>query len=130
MFRTGDASHQHFKEPKDASKLADVTTGLISFLHRPLTYLHLPVPRSRDDVAYFSPLQPVLSLLVSHKTQLVLGLVHLTDGEAGAKKRIDAATSVVKGFGISTECGFGRRPEEHVIKLLSLMRSVSELVPQ
>ena len=130
MFRTGDAGHKHFKEPKDASKLANVTTALISLLHRPLTYLHLPVPRSRDDAAYFSPLQSVVSLLASHQTQLFLGLVHLADGEAGAKKRIDAATSVVKRFGVSTECGFGRRPEEQVIKLLSLMRNVSDLVPQ
>ncbi|CAF2845650.1 unnamed protein product [Rotaria sp. Silwood2] len=126
----GDASHKHFKEPKDMTKLADVATGLISLLHRPLTYLHLPVPRSRDDVEYFAPLQSVIPLLASHQTQLFLGLIHLTDGEAGAKKRIDAATKVVKGFGVSTECGFGRRPEEHVIKLLSLMQTVSNLVPQ
>ncbi|CAF3877528.1 unnamed protein product [Rotaria sp. Silwood1] len=126
----GDAGHKHFKEPEDMTKLADVATGLISLLHRPLSYLHLPVPRSRDDVEYFAPLQPVIPLLRSHQTQLFLGLVHLTDGEAGAKKRIDAAAKIVKGFGVSTECGLGRRPEEHVIKLLSLMKNVSNLVPQ
>ncbi|CAF4170908.1 unnamed protein product [Rotaria sp. Silwood2] len=126
----GDAGHKHFKEPVNMSKMVDIAMGLISRLNRPLTYLHLPVPRSRDDVAYFAPLQLAIPLLACHQTQLFLGLVHLTDGEEGAKKRIDAAAEVVKGFGVSTECGLGRRPEEHIIKLLSLIRTVSGLVPQ
>jgi hypothetical protein len=110
--------------------MADVIKSVLHLICRPLTYVHLPVPHSRDDVAYFAPLQYIVSLLTSHKVQLFLGLVHLTDGAAGAKKRIDAASKVIEGFGVSTECGLGRRSETQITELLSLMCTVSDLVPQ
>ncbi|NKY43746.1 hypothetical protein [Nocardia cerradoensis] len=47
-------------------------------------------------------------------------VVHATDGRDGALRRIAAAREIVDGFGIATECGFGRRPAEHIPDLLDL----------
>jgi hypothetical protein len=56
-----------------------------------------------------------------------LGLVHLTDGLEGAKRRLAAARRVVDvdDFGVATECGFGRRPAETVSALLELHQQVA-----
>lgn len=112
------------------AKMTDIIKSVMGLIHRPLTYVHMVVPRSRDDAAYFALLQSIVSLFTSHQVQLFLGLVHFTDGEVGAKKRIDTAAKVIKGFGVSTECGLGLRPKKQIIKLLDLMRTVSDMVLQ
>ena len=71
-------------------------------------------PRDRDDDAYFAPLT---DLKLHPETQLVLGLVHHTDGIEGTRKRMQAADKVVSGYGIATECGMGRRPPETIQEL-------------
>jgi hypothetical protein len=82
------------------------------------------VPRDRDDVAYFEPLKH-LKLLAT--TELYLGLIHLTDGVAGAKRRLAAANQVVANFGVATERGFGRRAPATIPQLLDLHREVANL---
>ena len=101
----GDAGHRHFVEPTDVSKLVEVANELTSRLKRPLNWIHLPVPKSRDDEAYFAPAR---KLNLSTDTELYLGLLH-SDGVAGANKRIEAALRHIPAFGVATECGFGRR---------------------
>jgi hypothetical protein len=86
--------------------------------------MHMPVPRDRSDDAYFAPLK---GLRLEPDTELYLGLIHLTDGVEGAKRRIAAAKRVVTDFGVSTECGFGRRPPETIPRLLELHRDVAAL---
>jgi hypothetical protein len=66
----------------------------------------MPVPRHRDDDAYFAPLRD----LDIGEAKLYLGLVHHTDGVEGARRRLATARKYITGFGIATECGFGRRP--------------------
>ena len=44
------------------------------------------------------------------ETELYLGLVHHTDGVEGTRRRMDAAAALRSGFGVATECGWGRRP--------------------
>jgi hypothetical protein len=44
----------------------------------------MPVPRNRDDHAYFLPLH---DLRISPETELFLGLVHDSDGTEGARRR-------------------------------------------
>ena len=121
----GDAEHAHFKQPADASKLADVANALSAGVDRPLTWIHLPVPRDRDDVAYFAPLG---DLALRDDTELYLGLVHFTDGTEGTERRVAAASSVVPSFGVATECGMGRRPSEQVRALLDIHAAVSDAV--
>jgi methionine synthase II (cobalamin-independent) len=118
----GDAGHQHFTQPTDAAVLVRVANALIDGLDRPLNWLHLPVPRERDDEAYYAPLA---DLRVGDETELYLGLVHRTDGMEGTQRRIAAASKVVPAFGISTECGLGRRPSETVPELLELHAAVA-----
>jgi hypothetical protein len=118
----GDADHKHFTQPKDAGKLANVANRLSHELSRTIEWIHLPVPRDRDDPEYFAPLS---ELDLNDRTGLFLGLVHFTDGADGTWRRIDTARRVVTRFGVATECGLGRRPPETIPPLLELHAEVS-----
>jgi hypothetical protein len=61
------------------------------------------------------------------QTKLCLGLVHLTDGLEGVKRRISAATAVTTNFAIATECGLGRRPRDTMDRLLELHRIAAQM---
>jgi hypothetical protein len=118
----GDFGHRHFVEPADTSKLVDVAGRLGDGLTRRLDWIHLPVPRSRDDRAYYAPLA---KLALPEPARLFLGLVHDTDGRRGAAARIRAAREFVTEFGIATECGLGRRAPERVPALLRLHADIA-----
>jgi hypothetical protein len=63
------------------------------------------VPRERDDAGYFAPLR---GLGLPARTRLYLGLIHHRDAE-GDRRRMDTARAAVGGgFGVATECGWGR----------------------
>jgi hypothetical protein len=83
----------------------------------------MPVPRERDDAAYYEPLE---DLRLAPATQLCLGLIHLTDGVAGTRRRMAAADRHARGYAIATECGFGRRPPETVAPLLRLHAELAD----
>ena len=119
----GDFGHQHFAEPRDATNLVAVTNALVRAAKRHITWVHLPVPRDRDDDDYFAPLA---SLEIDDGTELFLGLVHMTDGAGGTERRIAAARRHIDRFGVATECGFGRRPADSVAPLLHLHALVSD----
>ena len=118
----GDPGHKHVVEPKDTKLMVDFTNQLVAAIKHPIAWVHMPVPRERDDVAHFSPLK---GLKLDPQTELYLGLVHRTDGLDGARRRLAAAKKVVTDFGIATECGFGRRPPETVPDLIELHREVA-----
>ncbi|MGW4714396.1 hypothetical protein [Nocardia sp. NPDC004260] len=121
----GDFGHQHFAEPADTGKLAAVAGRILAGLERQVDWIHLPVPRSRTDADYFKPLA---DLVLPSGTDLYLGLVHATDGRAGGLARIEAARSVVREFGIATECGMGRRPAGQISTLLDLHAELADLL--
>ena len=118
----GDPGHKHVIEPKDTKLMVDFTNHLVTAIKHSIAWVHMPVPRERDDVGYFTPLK---GLKLAPETELYLGLVHGTDGLAGARRRLAAAKQVVTDFGIATECGFGRRPPETVPALIDLHREVA-----
>ena len=120
----GDAAHRHFVEPENVAKLVDVANRLYTGLRRPLHWIHLPVPKERDDTAYF---EPARDLRLPPGTELYLGLLH-SDGEEGARRRIAAALEYVPSFGVATECGFGRRQPETIEALLKQHAAVSKPV--
>jgi SAM-dependent methyltransferase len=122
----GDSQRRYFRQPADAGKLVQIAGALAGSLGRPLNWIHMPVPRDRDDEAYFEPLA---DLRLGPETELYLGLVHLTDGEEGARRRIQAAGRHVERFGVATECGWGRRAPSTVPALIELHRSVSAPLP-
>ena len=111
----GDSGHKHFCEPQDAGFLAAVTAAVLRKAGRPVNWIHMPVPKERDDGAYFEPLR---NLDLPATTELYLGLVHQTGGKEGTERRIDTAASIVDRFGVATECGLGRRPADSIPGLL------------
>ena len=121
-FCYGDVQHRHFTEPADARKLVEIANALSASLGRPLNWIHMPVPRGRTDGAYYAPLR---ELRLRPETELYLGLVHHTDGIDGTVRRIDVARRFTSGFGIATECGWGRRAPATLDELLRIHRELS-----
>jgi ubiquinone/menaquinone biosynthesis C-methylase UbiE len=121
-FCYGDVRHRHFTEPADAGKLVEIANALAASLGRPLTWLHMPVPRQRTDEAYYTPLR---ELRLRPETELYLGLVHHTDGLDGTRRRMEMASRFVSSFGIATECGWGRRAPATLGELLRIHRELS-----
>ncbi|HET8628711.1 MAG TPA: hypothetical protein VFL91_14920 [Thermomicrobiales bacterium] len=121
----GDAGHQHFKQPEDTAKLVDIANAVSAGVARPIQWIHLPVPRGRDDDAYFAPLR---DLRLHPETELYLGLVHYTDGAEGTRRRVVAAQRTLTDFGVATECGMGRRSAETIPALLRIHREVADTV--
>ena len=118
----GDEEHGHFSEPQDSKDLVAVANALGDGLERPLTWIHMPVPERRDDDGWFAPMR---ELRLAPETELYLGLLHPSDRDEGALRRIAAARRHVPRFGVATECGWGRGSAEAVMGLLELHRGVS-----
>jgi len=121
----GDVAEKHFVEPADTGHLVAMANALVAALPRPITWVHLPVPIGRDDVAYAAPLA---GLALDGATELYLGVLHHEDGVEGAERRLAAAAQVLGGraVGVATECGFGRGPSERTAALLDLHVAVLE----
>lgn len=113
----GDSGGKHFKEPADTTLLVKIANALSENSPRSIEWIHIPVPKDRDDSAYYAPLH---NLRLRPETRLFLGLVHPGDGVEGTRRRMAMAERFVSGFGLATECGFGRRPPETVPDLLRI----------
>ena len=116
-FCYGDSNHKHVVEPTDMGDMIDVANRLSADIKRTIQLIHMPVPRDRNDDAYFAPLK---RLRLKPETELCLGLVHFTDGFAGTQKRLATAERHVGQFSIATECGFGRRDPATIPSLLRI----------
>ena len=121
-FCYGSFGGKHFVEPRDMGAMVDLANRLAAGVARPIDWIHMPVPVERDDEAYFDPLQ---DLALKPETKLFLGLIHDTDGVDGTRRRMAKADKFVTGYGIATECGFGRRPAEMVGPLLDIHAAVA-----
>jgi hypothetical protein len=119
----GDWEHRHMREPDDAGGMVEIANALAAAVTRPIDWLHMPVPRSRSDDAFYAPLK---DLRLQSETRLFLGLVHYTDGLEGTRRRMQAADRVVADYGIATECGMGRRVDQDIEKLLRIHKQASE----
>jgi hypothetical protein len=113
----GDFEHSHPLEPPSLAVCVEIANGITEVASRPIDWVHMPVPRNRDDVAYVAPLS---NLRISSGTRLYLGLVHYTDGVEGTRRRIATAATVYPEFGIATECGMGRRVGQDIHELLRI----------
>jgi hypothetical protein len=120
----GDSNHRHVVEPTDMGDMVDFANRVAREIKRPLQLVHMPVPRNRDDDAYFAPLK---GLALAPETELCLGLVHLTDGVEGSKRRLATARKFIEKFSIATECGFGRRDPRTIPELLRIHAEVAGL---
>jgi hypothetical protein len=118
----GDPGHKHIVEPSDLGTCAQYANGIVEASLRRVDFIHMPVPRNRVDNAYFAPLG---TLALPATTQLFLGLVHYTDGVDGTTSRILTAGRHCSGFGIATECGFGRRDPDTILGLLDIHAKIA-----
>jgi hypothetical protein len=113
----GDPGHKHVIEPSDLSICIGFSNGFAAGTKRSIQWIHMPVPRDRDDDAYFAPLA---DLKLAPETELILGLVHHTGGIKATLGRMDAAIKFTKDFSVATECGLGRRKPETLTELLAI----------
>lgn len=120
-FCYGSFGGRHFVEPKDMRALVNIGNGVLRGASRTVNWLHMPVPIERFDDAYFAPLK---NLTRRNGTTIYLGLIHESDGVERALQRIAAAERFLAEFGLSAECGFGRKPPEVVAKILQVHREV------
>jgi hypothetical protein len=91
---------------QDNAVLVDTANALSRRITRPIAYIHLPII-PEHEVADFLPLK---RLQLQPGTKLYLGLIHLTDGLEGARRRIAAAQTAVSDFGVGFFCGLGSAP--------------------
>lgn len=123
----GDMDAKHFIEPVDLTKAVELANLIIDASGRPVTWIHVPVPRGRSDHVYFAPLA---QLKRTPGMELYLGLVHAQDGVEGTVRRMRAAAEVVKDFGIATECGIGRaRTPELARSIMTIHAEAARAMP-
>jgi hypothetical protein len=114
----GDFGARHFIEPVDSARMVEISNAMAKAIDRSITYIHMPVPITRTDDAYYAPLR---DLRLAPETELYLGLVHAADGAHGTKKRMAVARRHVENFGIGTECGMARaRKRDLILRLLDV----------
>ena len=117
----GDLGHRHFIEPPDLSVPVKMANAATTAVARKIDYYHMPVPRDRDDGEYFEPLKN----FDQGTGKLYLGLVHVTGGVGTSLRLLKTAKRYASGFGIATECGFGRRPAASIPELLDIHRTIA-----
>ncbi|KAK4495506.1 hypothetical protein PRZ48_013838 [Zasmidium cellare] len=115
----GNFRQKHWMEPKSLDLAVALTNDLqkaVAALHRSIDFVHMPVPKDRNDMVYFGPLKG----LEDRPTTVMLGLVHAYDLD-GTRERVRVAQQIYSApFGISTECGLTNKPIEYA-------ESVSEI---
>jgi methionine synthase II (cobalamin-independent) len=121
-FCYGDIGHEHFIQPKDTRLMVEVGNALAEAVHRPIQWIHLPVPKDRTDEAYFAPLK---ELKRAPGAELYLGCVHFGDLE-GTRERVRRAKEVLGhgDFRVGTECGMGRTPKEEFEGIVGILKEV------
>jgi hypothetical protein len=121
----GSPRDEHLVQPKDAAILVEMMEGIAAATERRIDFMHIPVPKSRVDDAYYVPLE---AWRRPAGTKLYLGLLH-HDDEAGDRARIAAARRHVSGgFGLSAECGWGRTEPGRLPGLLEGHRRAAEVL--
>ena len=97
----------------DMGVVVQFANNISRALTRSLDFIHLPVSDPTADDTFFAP----LSTLQLH-TEVYLGLINPRDAQ-NDQKRIAAARRFLPVFGLSTECGWGRKQTEQITPLLN-----------
>ena len=124
-FCYGNPGGRHIIEPTDTGLMVRFANEILPKVRRHVTWIHMPVPRDRDDDAYFAPLR---DLKLPAETEFYLGLVHLTDGIEGTRRRIETAKKFAPDFGVGWECGLRAFPESTIPDMLRLHREAAHLL--
>ena len=123
-FCYGNPGGKHIIEPRDLSTIVPFCNEIFRLIPRKVNWVHMPVPIERDDKPYFAALA---DLKLAADTEFYLGLIHLRDGLAGGRRRIEAAKAYRKDFEIGTECGFRYVARESVPALLELHQQLARV---
>lgn len=123
-FCYGDLGHKHFIEPENLANCTRIATESARVIERPIDFCHIPVPRECHDDAYFEP----LSGWPADAGKVFLGLLHHTGGVDATRQRLETAKRYASGFGIATECGFGRRAKDTLPELMRIHREAAALL--
>jgi hypothetical protein len=118
----GVLGHRHLIEPQNLSVVTNMANRAAALIDRDIDYYHMPVPRDRNDDAYFEPLQN----LQPGTAKLYLGLIHTTGGAETSLALLATAKKHATNFGVATECGFGRRPRETMAELFHIHRLIAD----
>jgi hypothetical protein len=86
---------------QDVRVQVDAANLLTEKVGRRIDYIHLPMLPQHGPKDYAA----LADLRLDPKTKLFLGLIHRTDGSAGARRRIELASAVVQDFGVAYFCG-------------------------
>ena len=119
----GSPADEHMVQPKDAGIMVEMTNAIAAGVRRPIQFFHLPVPKNRNDDAYFAPLE---RLKLPPPTELYLGLIHHDDA-AGDAARLAAARRHARVDGIATECGMARGDPARLPGLLAAHARAAEI---
>jgi hypothetical protein len=102
--------------------VAMLNRGLVACRRR-VDFVHMPVQLADLRDEHYAPLEA----LEVGEARVYLGLLDPWDGVEGALGRIELARRHLAEFGISTPCGWGRRPlSETPDALIALNRAVAE----
>jgi hypothetical protein len=119
--KSGESSDVgHFCEIKDLNVSVDMANQGARATGRSVEFLQMSVQLSNGfKDSYYEPLKR-LDVPGAHT---YLGVIHLHDGIEGALKRAAIARKYLPVFGISTQCGWGRRPLDQKIEDLLKLHS-------
>jgi len=107
--------------PQDLTLCVQLSNTAVAQSGRRVDFVHMPAPRHCEE-AYFAPLR---NLKVGD-TRVYLGLVHDTDGIEGFRERLAIAKKYLRGFGVGSVCGYGRRPPEDMPRVLEVHAAAAE----
>lgn len=113
----------HFSEIKDLNVSVDMANQGARATGRSVEWVQMSVQLSNGfKESYYEPLRR----LEIGDARVYLGLIHLHDGVDGALQRIAIAKRYLPDFGISTQCGWGRRPlDQNLEDLLELHKQIA-----
>lgn len=107
---------------EDAVFMTRLANSLVKRLPGRISLVHIPAPLQHDNDAFFAALADL-----SNEPRLALGLVHLSDGLEGAKRRIAFAEPHCPDFLVSPRSGFATRSPSQIVQFLALLSAVADL---
>ena len=111
-------------EPTDLDLSVELANGIVERSSRPVQWIsHAGAARPKGRRIFRTAKE---AAIVAYDRALSRA-IHLTDGVAGARSRVETAKRYRPEFGVACECGFGRRNPETVLPLLDLHREVAAL---
>jgi hypothetical protein len=116
------------RELGDSGLMVRFFNAVASRVARPITWLHLPVPRPHHDEGYFRPLT---DLDRDALRELYLGLLYIDEGVDTTMSKIETAAKFAGSFGVGAACGLNPFvsgvPAERLPDVLAYHRRIAEI---